>query len=67
MPGSRHVPEHDDTTDDDPAAIEAGFQRLRKQSGKELGIKGDRRQQGKEFGKMIHKAPRQRRDQNEKP
>lgn len=40
---------------------EPTFQRLKKQSGKDMSLSDDRRQAGKEFGKRINKFHKERR------
>lgn len=51
-----------DSWDDEQEAV--SFERLRKQSGKPLTVKGDRRQQEKEWGRAINKFHKQRTREN---
>jgi hypothetical protein len=52
---------HDDDYDDMSEPDEPTFQRVRKQTGKPVTLKEDRRQAAKEFGKRINKFHKQRR------
>lgn len=53
----RHGDDHEDLYEQD----EPTFQRVRKQSGKPVTLKEDRRQASKEFGKRINKFHKERR------
>jgi hypothetical protein len=52
---------HDDDYDDVYEQDEPTFQRVRKQTGKPVTLKEDRRQASKEFGKRINKFHKERR------
>lgn len=54
---------HDDDTGERYADLEQdepAFQPLKKQTGKPMTLKGDRRQQAKEWGRSMHKFHKQR-------